>query len=88
MKKQLLRCFLFTIFPFFGYSQPITQVAAPAGPLEGGTAATVAAIIQNATPNTSYSTTITCTGCTPDTKIITTNGSGFGSNSTFSVILP
>lgn len=88
MKKQLLRCFLFTIFPFFGYSQPITQVAAPAGPLEGGTAATVAAIIQNATPNTSYSVTITCTGCTPDTKSIMTNGSGFGSNSTFSVILP
>jgi len=87
MKKQLLRCFLFTIFPFFGYSQT-PGIAAPAVPLEGGSAAAVAAYITGATANTTYSVTITCTGCTPDTRNIETDANGTGTNPDFSVILP
>ena len=87
MNKQLLYSLLLVLFPFFGYSQtPV--IAAPAGPLQGGTQAMVGAFITGAPANTTYTVTITCSGCTPDTKNIITNGSGIGIDGTFLVTLP
>ena len=66
MNTKLLYCFLLSLIPFLGYSQPTVSVGPNTpDPVEGGSQIAVAAIITDAPAFTTYTVTVTCTGCTP-----------------------
>lgn len=89
MNTKLLYCFLLSLLPFFGYSQPIVSIGANTpDPVQGGSQIQVAAVITNATAFTTYTVTVTCTGCTPQTKDLTTNMAGVVFDPNFFITLP
>ena len=89
MNTKLLYCFLLSLIPFLGYSQPTVSVGPNTpDPVEGGSQIAVAAIITDAPAFTTYTVTVTCTGCTPQTKDLTTNVGGFAFDPNFSITVP